>query len=148
MYNRVVIVGRVCSLPLSKGLPEHYITRFNIVIGYKSKGKLERDVFTVECWNALAKNAEIFANIGRLVLIEGRLRTNAFKKRNKQIERTVFIGATSIVYLDKLDVDDDTYKALKALEFMDNGFDLERYKEIELEDEFLEEIPKDKLIKY
>ena len=118
------------------------------MIGYKSKGKLERDVFTVECWNALAKNAEIFANIGRLVLIEGRLRTNTFKKRNKQIERTVFIGATSIVYLDKLDVDDDTYKALKALELMDNGFDLERYKEIELEDEFLEEIPKDKLIKY
>ena len=88
MINRVTLVGRAGKDPEVKHLESgQMVARFSLATdeNYKDKeGNWQKSTewHSVNCWRELAKSAESYMRKGRLVYIEGRLRTRKYTDTN------------------------------------------------------------------
>ena len=105
--NKVMIIGNVGSEPemrfIASGKP---VTTFSVATNrvYSSadgERKEETEWFNVVVWNKLAELCNQFLGKGRLVYVEGRLRTRSWDGQDGQKHyRTELIGE-QVTFLDK-----------------------------------------------
>jgi single-strand DNA-binding protein len=80
--NRVQLIGRLGNKPTSHYTPSgKKVTTFNLAVGQRWRNKEGEtrettDWFHIEVWGRLGEICEQYLNKGRLVYLEGRLRTN------------------------------------------------------------------------
>lgn len=109
MINKVILVGRAGKDPEVRHFDEgKTVARFSLATGesYRDKdGNLQEQTewHTITCWRELARSAESYVRKGRLLYVEGRLRTRKYTDSNGVEKYTTEIEANSIRYLDKME---------------------------------------------
>lgn len=84
--NRVQLIGRLGNKPTSRYTPAgKKVTSFTLAVGQRWRDKNGEthettDWFNIEAWGKLGEICEQYLNKGRLVYIEGRLRTHRFEQ--------------------------------------------------------------------
>lgn len=109
MINKVTLIGNVGKDPEVKHLESgQVVARFSVATNenYKDKeGNWQKQTewHTVTCWREMAKNAESYMRKGRLVYIEGRLRTRKYTDANGVEKYATEVEAQTLKYLDKIE---------------------------------------------
>ena len=104
--NKVMIIGNVGSDPemrfIASGKP---VTTFSVATNrvYSADGerKEETEWFNVVVWNRLAELCNQFLGKGRLVYVEGRLRTRSWDGQDGQKHYRTELIAEQVTFLDK-----------------------------------------------
>jgi len=105
--NKVMIIGNVGKEPemrfLENGKP---VTTFSVATNrvYSSadgERKEETEWFNVVVWNKLAEQCNQFLGKGRLVYVEGRLRTRSWDGQDGQKHYRTELIAEQVTFLDK-----------------------------------------------
>jgi single-strand DNA-binding protein len=105
--NRVMIIGNVGSDPemrlIASGKP---VTTFSVATNrtYSSadgERKEETEWFNVVVWNKLAELCNQFLGKGRLVYVEGRMRTRSWEGQDGQKHYRTELIAEQVTFLDK-----------------------------------------------
>ena len=105
--NKVMIIGNVGSEPemrfIASGKP---VTTFSVATNrvYSSadgERKEETEWFNVVVWNKLAELCNQFLGKGRLVYVEGRLRTRSWDGQDGQKHYRTELIAEQVTFLDK-----------------------------------------------
>lgn len=105
MYNRVTLVGRLVRDPELRYTPSgKAVANFTLAVdrGFKDKesGESNADFIKITTWD---KQAETVGNIlkkGRLVLVEGSIRTGSYEKDGQKVY-TTDVQASRVVFLDR-----------------------------------------------
>ena len=105
MYNRVTLVGRLVRDPELRYTPSlKAVANFTLAVdrGFKDKesGEGSADFIKITTWD---KQAETVGNIlkkGRLVLVEGSIRTGSYEKDGQKVY-TTDVQASRVVFLDR-----------------------------------------------
>lgn len=105
MYNKVTLVGRLVRDPELRYTPSgKAVANFTLAVdrGFKDKesGEGSADFIKITTWD---KQAETVGNIlkkGRLVLVEGSIRTGSYEKDGQKIY-TTDVQASRVVFLDR-----------------------------------------------
>jgi single-strand DNA-binding protein len=104
--NRVVLVGRLTADPEMRYTPQGVaVAQMRIAVNRVTKdeqGNYETDFFNVVAWRRSAEFAGQYLNKGRLVSIDGRLRTRSWVDQATGQKRTVVeIEAENVEGLDR-----------------------------------------------
>ena len=114
MINKVTLVGHVGKDPEVRHLESgQVVARFSVATNenYKDKeGNWQKmtEWHTVTCWGEKAKSAESYMRKGRLVYIEGRLKTRKYTDSNGVEKYATEVEAQTLKYLDKVDTASET----------------------------------------
>ncbi|PKO05906.1 MAG: single-stranded DNA-binding protein [Chloroflexi bacterium HGW-Chloroflexi-3] len=87
--NRVQLIGRVGREPESKNTAnDKHLCTFTLAVERRWKDKVgeikkETDWFNMEAWSKTAEICEKYAQKGRLVFIEGQLRTQRYESNGE-----------------------------------------------------------------
>ena len=104
--NRVQLIGRVGKEPESKTTAsDRHLCTFTLAVDRRWKDKSgevkkETDWFNIEAWGKLAEICEKYAQKGRLVFVEGQLRTQKYESNGETRYFTKTI-IDKIQFLDK-----------------------------------------------
>lgn len=105
MVNRVVLVGRLVADPEMKYTPSGVaVVNFRIAVGRpfaSSKGERQTDFINVVAWRQTAEYAANYLNKGRLVAVDGALRTRQWTTQDGQKRSAVEVEAERLQALDK-----------------------------------------------
>ncbi|AMP21174.1 hypothetical protein AZF37_08390 [endosymbiont 'TC1' of Trimyema compressum] len=104
MLNKVILIGRLVRDPELRYTPNgKAVANFTLAVdrGFKDKetGESQADFIRIVTWD---KQAELCANNlakGRLVAVEGSIRTGSYEKDGQKVY-TTDIQATRVVFLD------------------------------------------------
>ena len=105
--NKVMIIGNVGSEPemrfIASGKP---VTTFSVATnriysGTDGERKEETEWFNIVVWNKLAELCNQFLEKGRLVYVEGRLRTRSWEGQDGQKHYRTELIAEQVTFLDK-----------------------------------------------
>jgi single-strand DNA-binding protein len=105
--NKVMIIGNVGTEPemrfIASGKP---VTTFSVATnriysGADGERKEETEWFNIVVWNKLAELCNQFLGKGRLVYIEGRLRTRSWEGQDGQKHYRTELIAEQVTFLDK-----------------------------------------------
>ena len=104
--NRVVLVGRLVADPEMKYTPQGVpVTQMRIAVNRVTKneqGEYESDFFNVTAWRRTAEFAANYLKKGRLISVDGRLKTRSWVDQATQQKRNaVEIEADNIEGLDR-----------------------------------------------
>ena len=105
--NKMIVIGNLGSEPEMRFTPNgRPVTSFNIATNWRyttSEGerKEETEWFTVVTWGKLAEQCNQFLTKGRLVYVEGRLRTHTWEGQDGQRRHRNEIVADRVSFLDK-----------------------------------------------
>ena len=104
MLNKVILIGRLATEPeLRYTSNGKAVTNFILAInrGYKVKNPEENnaDFIRIVVWNKQAELCVNNLNKGRLVCIEGNIRTGQYEKNSQKIY-TTDIQAVKVIFLD------------------------------------------------
>ncbi|MCL1885619.1 MAG: single-stranded DNA-binding protein [Dehalococcoidia bacterium] len=105
--NKVMLIGNVGSDPEMRFTPSGSpVTSFRIATNrvYSTpdgERKQETDWFTVVAWNKLAEQCNQFLNKGKLVYVEGRLRTRSWDGTDGQKHFRTEVIASRVTFLDR-----------------------------------------------
>jgi len=105
--NKMIIVGNLGSEPEMRFTPNgNPVTSFPVATNRRyttSQGerKEETEWFTVVTWNRLAEQCNQFLTKGRLIYVEGRLRTHAWEGQDGEKRFRNEIIADSVTFLDR-----------------------------------------------
>ena len=105
--NKMIVVGNLGSEPEMRFTPNgRPVTSFNIATNWRfttSEGerKEETEWFTIVCWGKLAEQCNQFLTKGRLVYVEGRLRTHTWEGQDGQRRSRNEIVADRVSFLDR-----------------------------------------------
>ena len=77
MYQKTTIIGRLGQEPEMRYMPDgNPVTNFSVAVNRKLKdGQQETTWFAVSAWGRLAENCSAYLQKGRLVYVEGRLKS-------------------------------------------------------------------------
>jgi len=106
--NKVMLIGNVGSDPEMRFTPSGSpVTSFRIATNRvfnttDGERKQETDWFTVVAWNKLAEQCNQFLNKGKLVYVEGRLRTRSWDGTDGQKHFRTEVIASRVTFLDRL----------------------------------------------
>lgn len=105
MYNRVILIGRLCADPELKytqgGTP---VARFSLAVdrGRKNQqGEKETDFIRCSTWNKQAELVVSYLQKGRLVAVEGSLRIDVVEQQDGQRRQYVEVVCNSVRFLDR-----------------------------------------------
>ena len=106
MINKVFLIGRIGSPPEVKIIKDkNTIIRFNIATNesYKKDGKKIKvtEWHRIVVFGKLAKAIEDIIEKGRLIFVEGKLKTSQWEDKNNQKKYITEIIANKIRFLDK-----------------------------------------------
>ncbi|HAV10336.1 MAG TPA: single-stranded DNA-binding protein [Dehalococcoidia bacterium] len=105
--NKVILIGNVGSDPEMRYTPNgKAVTSFRVATsrGYTAadgERRQETEWFTVNAWNKLAETCNQFVAKGRLVYVEGSLRTHTWEGQDGQKRFRLEVTANSVVFLDR-----------------------------------------------
>ena len=105
--NKVMIIGNLGSEPEMRFTPNgNPVTSFRVAtnrVYTTSEGerKQETESFTVISWNKLAEQCNQLLTKGRLVYVEGRLRTRSWEGQDGQKRYRTEIIANRVTFLDR-----------------------------------------------
>ena len=106
--NRVTLIGNLGQDPVFRTTPGgHEVAKLRMATNeiYVDASKLKQTLVEwhdVECWGMLAKNAAEYLTKGRLVYVEGALRTDRWEKDGRKHSRTKVV-ASCVKFLDRPD---------------------------------------------
>jgi single-strand DNA-binding protein len=104
--NKIIVIGNVGNEPEMRFTPNgNPVTSFRVATSwrYTSQGerKEETEWFTVVAWNKLAEQCNQFLTKGRLVYVEGRLRSRSWEGKDGKTHFTNEIVAEKVTFLDR-----------------------------------------------
>ncbi|MDP2743670.1 MAG: single-stranded DNA-binding protein [Dehalococcoidia bacterium] len=105
--NRVMIIGNVGTDPEMRFTPNgNPVTSFSVATNRtyntpEGGKKEETEWFSVVAWNKLAENCNQFLGKGRLVYVEGRLRTRSWEGQDGQKHYRTEVIASQVLFLDR-----------------------------------------------
>jgi single-strand DNA-binding protein len=105
--NKVMIIGNLGSEPEMRFTPNgNPVTSFPVATNRvyttaDGERKTETEWFKVVTWNKLAEQCNQFLSKGRLVYVEGRLRTSTWEGQDGQKHYRTEIIANRIIFLDR-----------------------------------------------
>lgn len=105
--NKVMIIGNLGSDPEMRFTPNgNPVTSFRVATNRvyttgDGEKKQETEWFTVVTWNKLAEQCNQFLTKGRLIYIEGRLRTRSWEGQDGQKHYRAEVIANRVTFLDR-----------------------------------------------
>jgi single-strand DNA-binding protein len=105
--NKVMIIGNVGGDPEMRFTPNgHAVTSFSVATNWAfstpdGDRKQETEWFSVVAWNRLAEQCNQFLSRGRLVYIEGRLRTRNWEGTDGLKHYKTEVVASRVTFLDR-----------------------------------------------
>jgi len=105
--NKMIVIGNLGTEPEMRFTPNgRPVTSFSVATNWRyttSEGerKEETEWFTVVTWGRLAEQCNQFLTKGRLVYVEGRLRTHMWEGQDGQRHFRNEIVANRVSFLDK-----------------------------------------------
>ena len=105
--NKLIIIGNVGSEPEMRFTPNgNPVTSFRVATNWRyttSQGERreETEWFTVVAWNRLAEQCNQFLTKGRLVYVEGRLRSHIWEGQDGEKRFRNEIVADKVTFLDR-----------------------------------------------
>ena len=105
--NKVMIIGNVGGDPEMRFTPNgHAVTSFSVATNWAfstpdGDRKQETEWFSVVAWNKLAEQCNHFLSRGRLVYIEGRLRTRSWEGQDGVKHYKTEVIANRVTFLDR-----------------------------------------------
>jgi single-strand DNA-binding protein len=114
--NRVQLIGRLGKDPESRFTPTgKKVTSFSLAVGQRWKGadgkvKEQTEWFNIEAWGRIAEICQQYLQKGRLVFIEGRLKTDRYEDKGETKYFTKVV-ATSMQMLEKKAEEEDEPEA-------------------------------------
>jgi single-strand DNA-binding protein len=105
--NKVMIIGNIGSEPEMRFTPGgNPVTSFRIATNRtyntpEGERRTETEWFTVVAWNKLAEQCNQFLGKGRLVYVEGRLRTRTWDGQDGQKHYRTEVIANRVTFLDR-----------------------------------------------
>lgn len=107
MYNKVTLVGRLVRDPELGYTPDgKAVANFTIAVdrGFKDKetGESTADFIKITTWDKQAENVSNILKKGRLVLVDGSIRTGSYEKDGQKVY-TTDIQAVRVVFLDRVE---------------------------------------------
>ncbi len=105
--NKIIVIGRLGREPEMRFTPTGQpVTSFSVATSRRyttsaGERKEETEWFTVVTWGKLAEQCNQFLTKGRLVYVEGRLRTNTWESQDGQKHSRNEIVADRVSFLDK-----------------------------------------------
>lgn len=105
--NKLMIIGNVGSEPEMRFTPNgNPVTSFRVATNWRyttSQGERreETEWFTVVAWNRLAEQCNQFLSKGRLVYVEGRLRSRTWEGQDGEKRFRNEIVADKVTFLDR-----------------------------------------------
>jgi single-strand DNA-binding protein len=107
--NKVMIIGNVGSEPEMRFTPDGKpVTSFRVATNrayttQDGERREETEWFSVVTWSKLAEQCNQFLGKGRLVYVEGRLRTRSWDDQSGQKRYRTEVIAERVTFLDKRD---------------------------------------------
>jgi len=105
--NKIIIIGNLGSEPEMRFTPNgRPVTSFSVATNWRyttaeGERKEETEWFTVVAWGRLAEQCNQFLTKGRLVYVEGRLRTHTWESQDGQRRSRNEVVANSVRFLDR-----------------------------------------------
>lgn len=105
--NKIIVIGNLGRDPEMRFTPNgNPVTSFSVATSRRyttsaGEPREETEWFTVVTWNKLAEQCNQFLTKGRLVYVEGRLRTNTWEGQDGQKRSRNEIVANSVRFLDR-----------------------------------------------
>ncbi len=105
--NKVMIIGNLGSDPEMRFTPNgNPVTSLRVATSWvyntaEGERKQETEWFTVVAWNKLAETCNQFLTKGRLVYVEGRLRTRNWESQDGQKHYRTEVIASRVTFLDR-----------------------------------------------
>jgi len=105
--NKVMIIGNLGSDPEMRFTPNgNPVTSLRVATSWvyttsEGERKQETEWFTVVAWNKLAESCNQFLTKGRLVYVEGRLRTRTWEDQDGQKHYRTEIIANRVTFLGR-----------------------------------------------
>ncbi|MFC2056054.1 single-stranded DNA-binding protein [Chloroflexota bacterium] len=105
--NRIIIIGNLGSEPEMRFTPNgRPVTSFSVATNRRyttsdGERREETEWFTVVTWSRLAEQCNQFLTKGRLVYVEGRLRTHTWEGQDGQRRYRNEIVADRVSFLDR-----------------------------------------------
>ncbi len=105
--NRMIVIGNLGSEPEMRFTPNgRPVTSFSVATNWRyttaeGERKEETEWFTVVTWGRLAEQCNQFLTKGRLVYVEGRLRTHTWEGQDGQRRYRNEIVADRVSFLDR-----------------------------------------------
>ncbi|MDD2370987.1 MAG: single-stranded DNA-binding protein [Firmicutes bacterium] len=105
MYNKVTLVGRLVRDPELRYTPSgKAVANFTLAVdrGFKDKetGESTADFIKITTWDKQAENVGNILKKGRLVLVDGSIRTGSYEKDGQKVY-TTDVQASRVVFLDR-----------------------------------------------
>jgi len=105
MFNKVVLVGRMCNDPELKYTPGGVaVANFRVAVDRpfsNQQGERETDFVDTVAWRQNAEFAANYLTKGRLVLVEGRLQVRSWTTPEGQRRRAMEVVADAVRALDR-----------------------------------------------
>lgn len=102
--NKAILVGRVASDPMElKGTGDKAVTRFRLAVPKpftKEDGTRDADFISITAWGKLAETVKKYLGKGRLVSVDGAIRTGSYDKEDGTKVYTFEVNANTIDFLD------------------------------------------------
>lgn len=105
--NKIIIIGNLGSEPEMRFTPNgRPVTSFSVATNWRyttpeGERREETEWFTVVTWGRLAEQCNQFLTKGRLVYVDGRLRTHTWEGQDGQRRHRNEIVADRVSFLDK-----------------------------------------------
>lgn len=105
--NKVIIIGNVGGEPEMRFTPNgNPVTSFRVATNWAyttptGERRQETEWFNVIAWNKLAEQCNQFLGKGRLVYVEGRLRTRSWDGQDGQRHQRSEVIANRVTFLDR-----------------------------------------------
>ena len=105
--NKIIVVGNLGSEPEMRFTPNGVpVTSFSVATNWRyntpeGERKEETEWFTIVAWRKLAEQCNQFLTKGRLVYVEGRLRSRTWESQDGQRHHRNEIIANRVSFLDR-----------------------------------------------
>lgn len=130
MLNKVILIGRLTRDPEMRYTPEGVaVTTFDLAVDrpfLNREGERATDFIRIVTWRKLAEVCANNLGKGRLVAVDGQLRTRSYEGRDGVKRRAVEVVADTVRFLDRprrTDELEDLGPELEGLEELDLGED-------------------------
>jgi single-strand DNA-binding protein len=109
--NKVILIGRIGQRPELRHLPQadRSVARFTMATNERSfnpqtnQATIKTEWHSLYAWGKLAEFCDRFLEVGKQILIEGKLRTRSWQDRDGNKRKTTEIEAFNIVLLGSRD---------------------------------------------
>jgi len=105
--NKIILIGNVGSdpemryTPTGKAVTSFRMATSRVYTAADGERRQETEWFTINAWNRLAETCNQFVGKGRLVYVEGSLRTHSWDGQDGQKRFRIEVTANSVIFLDR-----------------------------------------------